>query len=451
MRKIFTLVISILPLLYSSTAFCLTLEDAITKAYENNPELKSYQQEYIREIQQYPEAFSEGFLPDVSIQASSSKIRQPSQIQGHASKGSNLQGSFNIVQNLFAGWAGIHGLSAASKAVEAAKLDYLAKEQKFIQDAVKTYIDFIVASEKFESTKSFVNSARNEYEASLERKKVGEVTKSEVATAKAQLSEALASHSANRAAMKTTENKFTEFFGINPGEIHMPDLPKDLPSSFDEFKDFALGNNLIVKRQFMQLLSLRSKSKASYAGLLPKLNARFTKSNKIDESHETVRKTEEHASYTTSLELSVPILPRGGSEYSKIRRAKSEYRRNVAVLENIKRQINTQLIQTWENFIAAKDASEFSKEAVEARKLAYDSTKSAYEVGLKTMLEVLKAEKELFEAVARNIQHRENYIKAAYDIKSELAQLTAKEMHLHAKLFDPDQELRKTKFKLLGF
>lgn len=450
---------------FSSSALALSLDEALKNAYETSEIIKGSQEEYKSNIQSLPEALSNGFLPDISIRTSLSDQKKPGIVQSNpfnpqgniTNKRSEIfSKSFVITQNIFSGGSASFGLAAARHFADISLYQYINKEQEFISKSIETYINYLVAKEQLESSRLFVQSSTKEYEATHEKLTVGEATRTDVAKTKSQMFQAKSEFAKNLAQLKVSENSFKSSFGTDPSNVDFPALPQDLPSTYEEFKNDALAKSLHLKIAKANLSASQNKTYATSGRLLPQVNASASKDIQIVKPKELSRavdsniKSKTH-SYTTSLTIDFPILSKGGAEHSRIRKEKALHRKAAYDLENTKKNIETQLISVWETYISSLDTVNFATERVEASKLAYEGTKTSYEVGLQTIVDLLKAEKDLYDSLLNKIVAKQQMIMAAFKIKSELAQLTAKNMKISDKPFDPESELRKTKFKVIGF
>lgn len=443
-------------ILFSLNAHALKLDEAMLSAYENNPQLKSEQENFKSSIQNIPMALSQGFLPDIRFKNQTTDSKGKNALRDATSPSSSTesnQRSVTLTQNLFAGGAGVFGLASAKHGADVALFQYTLKEQEFFTRAIETYVDLIVSREKVEASKSFVNSSSKEYYATLEKLKVGESTKTDVAQTKAQMMQAKAQLANEKAAMHTNESAFRSFFFQEPENLEFPEIPLNLPTNFEEFKSQALMSSLELKANKSNLSALKNRTLAQSGSLLPQVNASISAGQSKSEGPAQLSPPgiTKQKSYSTTLAVNVPILSQGGAEHSKIRQAKATQRKAVYDLENAKRSIETRIIQSWEAYEAAKESLEFTIEAVEASKLAYNGQKARYDVGLVTIVDLLKAEKNLYDNISQKISAKQNLIKTSFRIKSDLAQLTSKHMSFISKPFDPSYELRKTKFKVIGF
>ncbi len=439
--------------LVSSNAIAIEFSEALSKAYTSNPKIKSLQSDYISLLQKFPEAISSGFLPDIRYvqQSSNTKSRLRDYPQLPASRKKSFSKGIQVKQNLFAGGAGIANLAAAKYQIDMGRIKYLTSEQQFFMDGIKIYTQFIASQEKLEASKSFVLSNQRQYEAEQEKMKVGQSTSTDVAYVKSQYSKALYDNARYTASFASAKSAFIAFFNCPPEDLKLPDLPEGLPVDYDNFKQNALASNLSLKYLSLNLKAQRSALRSAQAHLLPTLDASLSCNEGYDYTVSPPTSKHKIKSYNTALTLNVPILSSGGAEYSRIRAENAKLRSVTYALDSTNNQIDYELITHWEEFESAKLALTFAEEMLEARSLAYEGTKTSFDVGLRSLLDVLNAEKELYEAKSQLIDSKQNVIVSSYVIKSDLAQLVAKNMNLGTKIFDPELEFRKTKIKIIGF
>ncbi len=456
MKKKFAILLAIA--LSSKTASAVPLMEALAKAYETHPQIKSYQEDYITSLQQYPLTLSSEFLPSVGIQTQVTNTKAPllpGQPQA-SNRSQSVSRALTVTQNIFNGGSSVANLASAKYGIDNAKITYIAREQDFILKATLAYIDLLAKKEQLEVAIAHVSSTEKQNEAAEEKLKVGEATKTEVAATKSEHFQALAEKANANAAFLAASSVYRENFYEEPTDVTLPELPNDLPTDFEIFKQQAMKANLDIRSIDVQLKGAKNKSLAAKGNLLPTLNATATAQRGNTETENSGLKTpnqllQNDTSYSTTLNLTIPIISNGGAEYSRIRAANSQLRKAAYDKENVSKSVTTNLILDWEQFIASKRSAEALAIAVEAKTIEYEGIKNQYEVGMLTLIDVLKIERELYQVTFQNIQAKQQLMKAAYTVKADLAQLTAKNLGLKVKYFDAEKEFRKTKFKIVGF
>jgi outer membrane protein len=278
--------------------------------------------------------------------------------------------------------------------------------------------------------------------------KVGEATVTEVALASANLAKAEAAKSGQYSRLISAHADFRTTTGIEPNDqIIFPSIPENLPESFEQLEIQVKKSNLDLLSSKYTMLQAKHGLKSAAGALLPNADIQL-KADKFFYKQETTPNT---MSYSTSLIVSIPIFSRGGAEYSKIRESKKTARQAVYGLDYTEKQVTSQVISIWESYLASKDSIVFVDKAVEAQTLALDGVQQQYAVGSASMLEVLKSQEDLNQVKSQAVDTRKNYILTAYKLKALMGQLTASQMKLNTKYFNPEQEFRSVKHKIIGF
>ncbi len=106
--------------------------------------------------------------------------------------------------------------------------------------------------------------------------------------------------------------------------------------------------------------------------------------------------------------------------------------------------------QAWERLNTATARIRSRADEVAAAELALDGVRQEAEVGSRTVLDVLDAEQELLDArVALVAVERDEYV-AGFDLQAAVGRLTAQELGLPVKIYDPTNYYRAVRNKLIG-
>ncbi len=88
---------------------------------------------------------------------------------------------------------------------------------------------------------------------------------------------------------------------------------------------------------------------------------------------------------------------------------------------------------------------------MKAAKTAYEGMIQEELFGSKTIIDVLRAEERLNSARDGRVEAKKDLVLAAYQMKSLLGELTARNLHLKVDYFNPEAEFKKIKNKIVGF
>lgn len=441
-------------ILFNYSVFAVDLPDALSSAY-NNGELQIIRQNFLSEIEQFSAAFS-GFLPNVSynINSNVSKSKPNSQYAEFSPKRETelRQGILIVEQPIFSGGSTIATLKAAQSSFRALRAKYYAEEQKILLNLIKTYLDCYETKEKYEISEISVKANKQQLETIEEKLKLGEATLIDLASAKAGLAKAETEKLTAYANYQATKANFIRMFGIEADDITMPPIPDNLPNSLEDLMQRAINVNPNIDNTRHSVKSHKASELAAKAELLPKISFRVESGTTRYNTENPRAGNINSRSTTSTLSVNIPIYPHGGSEYSRIRKAKSSTRTAAIQLDNTIKQIRASAIGSWEGFEAAKSRIIAASQGVEATQIAYDGTMQEEIVGSKTLLEVLTAEEKLHNARVSKVDAHRDSILAAYQMKSLIGELTAKSLKLKVKYFTPEDEFKGLKKKLIiGF
>lgn len=451
-----TLLSAIMLTICTSNAYAVTLEQALTSGYNSNEELKIIRTEFFNEIEQFSRALA-GFMPRVyaGFESTDSKIVRKSSLSSITDNitTDKLRNSKTITveQPIFNGGSSVAELKAAQSAFKASRGKYYASEQKILLNAITTYVNCVELKEKYVISKISVKSNRTQFEAIKEKFKLGESTETEVASAEAGLAGAEANQALAYANFEAVKANFARIFGIEALNIKMPLLPVDLPNSLDDLIKKALAMNPSIYNAHYSTKASKANEYVAKAALLPE--ASFSIRHGYNEylPEDITTSSINNKSTAATLSVRVPILARGGAEYSDIRKAKNQTRKAATQLDNQIKVLKANSKASWEVLRAAKLCIEASTKAVKAAEVAYKGVIQEEMLGSKTIINVLNAEDRLNKAREAKVEANKEFILAAYRIKALLGELTAKSLKLSVEYFEPEKEFKKLKLKIVGF
>ena len=439
-----------------SNSLALELNEALKSGYNNDEKLKIIRSDFLNEIEQFPRALA-GFMPKISagFDATDSKVTRKSNIaaglDNTSTDNSRYSKTLTLDQSIFNGGSSVAELKAAQSAFRASKGDYYAKEQNIFLEEITNYLNCVEATEKYNISKISVKSNRTQLEAVKEKFKLGESTETEVASAESGLATAQANQSIAYANFEAAKAEFLRVFALEATGIKMPELAANLPNSLEELVEIAIAANPSV-------ISSQHSTKASKAGeyaakgaLLPQVSFRIQSGDTRYSPEDQLRQNFNSNSVTSTLSVNVPILSKGGVEYSDIRRAKYKTRKAVLQLDTQIKQIKSQCKASWEKFNAAKTRIAATSQGVKSGEIAYEGMLQEEMLGSKTIIDVIMSEEKLSKAREARVEAQRELILASYNIKSLMGELTAEKMKLPVEYFNPDQEFKKLKLRIVGF
>jgi len=433
-----------------------TLKEALAAAYSSNPQLLA-QRAALRAVDEGVSRAKSGFLPNVGGNFSYSETRNtqtsaggPGVADDRSSDGYNIQAS----QNVFRGFQDRNRLKQAKSNVTVGRAQLLSVEQQVLQEAVAAYMNVVRDTATVELNISNIQVLERQLQASQDRFRVGEVTRTDVAQSEARLEGAKSTLLNSEAALNTSRAQYRRVIGDAPGTLETPSLRPTLPTDLDEAIEQARSNSPGVKVARGNERAAQNSINVAKGALLPSvdLSAQYADNNFSGRNPDT-GSTSSSNTAGTSLRVSVTIpLYAGGARYSDIRRAKNIRSQRMIEIHNAERVAQEAAVSAWGNYRAALGRIKSSEASVRANQIALEGVKQEAYVGSRTTLEVLNAEQELLNSRVSLVRAQRDEIVAAYSLVSATGRLTARDIGLGVDVYDQEKyykEVGATKF--IGF
>ena len=130
-------------------------------------------------------------------------------------------------------------------------------EQNVMLSGATAFVDVISARSVVELQANNLNRLEKQLEATRERFKVGEVTRTDVAQAEARVDRAKADKIKATGDLTSSNSTYQRVFGKRAGELQQPEEVKDLPREITEAVNYALENNFsLIAAKFEELSAL---------------------------------------------------------------------------------------------------------------------------------------------------------------------------------------------------
>jgi TolC family type I secretion outer membrane protein len=421
------------------------LEKALVAAYQNNPELKAQQRQLQATNERVPQALSNA-LPQLN--AAYEDGRQRNRVGGAQWNYSDTKNrTLTLNQPIFRGGRNWFETAAARNEVKAEQARLAQTEQGVLLNTVTAYMDVLRAEAVLRLSENNVSVLKEQLKASRQRFDVGEDTKTDVAQAKARLALAQARVSEAQSNLANAKATFQRLVGYAPDGLKMPGLPKALPQNLEELMAMAKADNPAVQEQEFRKEAADDTIYAQAGTLLPEVSIQgrmnraegvgFLGNSTFDEDN-------------LLLTVNFPIF-QGGRRYSAVRQAKETYQQQRFLELDVRNRVEEQSASAWEALQAARATTISNSAAIEAAEIALDGVKQEQQYGARTVLDVLDAEQELFDAQVNYVTSQRNYVVAAYQVLTVAGLLTAQGLALNTESFDAEETLSDVEFQFIGF
>ncbi len=420
-----------------------TIAEALASAYSANPTLQAERARQRATDEGVAQALS-GWRPTVSASAEGGWERTNPK-PGATNKTKPADVSIALEQPLFRGFRTISGTRVAEATVKAGQQTLVAVEQQVLLDGVVAYMNVIRDRDILLQRRRSAGIFAQEHKATRARFEAGEINRTDVALARARASQADADVSTARADLAASSADYLRVIGRPPTALTMPKPWQFMPDSLADAQTIARRNN----PDLLTALHIEEASRHTIdlveGQLLPEVSLQAS----YAASREPLDDIDQSNTAFVGGAVTMPLYE-SGSVYSQVREAKHvASQRRLQIIEQ-ERSIRDQVTTAWTTLEAARMAAIAIREQVKANELAVEGVKEEQRVGAGPLIRVLDAERDLVESrVALSRTVRDGVV-AAYQLLASVGQLTAENLRLPVRPYDPEAHYRSVRNKWIG-
>ena len=270
-------------------------------------------------------------------------------------------------------------------------------------------------------------------QATNDRFRVGEITRTDVAQAEAALAGATATQQTSEGNLATARATYQRVIGyLPPGDLLEPQ-PLKLPLKSEAGSGHArlLQQSERHRGAVRRFRARRTPSMWRSAPLMPQVSLQ----GQTFQQNNALSRTVQQNGYQVLAQLSVPLY-QGGAEYSAVRQARQQEQQARKTLDDARRAATQQAIQAWETLAAARATVESTRSAIRANQIALEGVEREAIVGSRTTQDVLNQQQQLLNSQVTLVQNLSNLVTASYTVAAAIGRLTARDLNLPVPLYD---------------
>ncbi|MBR1229470.1 TolC family outer membrane protein [Bradyrhizobium sp. AUGA SZCCT0176] len=437
----------LLALMGPTPALADTIEAALVRAYQNNPQLNAQRAQVRFTDENVPQALS-GYRPRVAVTASAGyqytdtllnsgglNAAGAPVVVSQQTHGTNAPRSVGatVTQNVFNGQQTANRTRAAESQVSGAREALRALEQTVLLSAATIYMDYLRDSAIVEVQKSNVRVLEQTLKQTKDRFNVGEVTRTDVAQSEAQLAAGRTQQLTAESNLNTTRSNFRRIIGNEPVAL-APGSPVDryLPGTLPGAVELGLTQNPNVTAAMFGIDVSYLQVKVNEGALLPTVNLVAS----VQQSYEQTMTVYRSFGASAVAQLNVPIY-NGGAEYSLIRQSKETLAQQRLTLEQQRDQARANVVTAWGQLVAGKAQVQSAQAQVTASEIALNGVREEAKAGQRTTLDVLNAQQALVNARVALVTAQHDRVVASYSVLNTIGRLSPIVLKLPTTTYDP--------------
>ena len=459
MRKIWTIVAAGLMSVSPLTLPAETLTDALISAYRNS-NLLSQNQAVLRAADEDLAAAVGTLLPVLSYSVNIGAAATYDHDPGLGFVGGKIvtlphQSEFatSTTLSLIASMTlddfgrGQLTINLRNELVQVSQKSLVSVEQDVLLDAVSAYVNMGLQAELVAAQESNVRLISQDLRAARDRFEVGEVTRTEVALAEAQLASANSALATAQGNYNVARERYKATIGHYPGKLSgLPSWPSTARNLVGA-REIALRTHPVVLQAQHQAKAAEIAVELARAQMLPTIEG----SASLRQTFSGDGKGEVFSGGTIgpiaeNLGISMTqTIYAGGRLSSGLRKAIAQHQSAVAGLLQTGVNVDEAVGRAWSNILVANVSIEAGDQQIRAAQAAYDGVKQEAELGSRTILDVLDADQNLLSAKAARLQAAANLYVSQYQLLSAMGLLTAEHLRLGIPTYDPSVYLNAVK------
>ncbi|CAK0752222.1 outer membrane protein [Gammaproteobacteria bacterium] len=316
-------------------------------------------------------------------------------------------------------------LRQANDQVSQANTEYAAARQDLMVRVAQRYFDILAAIDSLDTAQAQKEAVGRQLEQAKQRFAVGLIAITDVHEAQASYDLTVAQEIAAENQVANAREALWQITETPPGTLallseNIP-LVNPEPADIERWIDISVAQNLTLAATRLQAENAREEIEVQRSSHYPRLDA--VGSFKIQDANGgSLAGDTKNETNLIGLQLSVPLY-QGGLVSSRVRQAASNYTQARDLLEQSRRATMLAAHNAYLGVIAGISQVKALKQAVISNQSALQDTEAGYQVGTRTIVDVLNAQRLLFAAKRDYSRSRYDYVINTLLLKQAAGQL----------------------------
>jgi outer membrane protein len=344
-------------------------------------------------------------------------------------------------QTLFR-WDQVVGLKRADKQVTKAEAVREAAQQDLIIRVAQRYFDVLAAEDRLTSINADRQAIARQLEQAKQRFEVGLIAITDVQESQAAYDQSVANEIGAKRELATAREYLREITGeyVTSLSAPRPDMPLRRPEKSErEWVELSLSQNLNLVASRLDEQLARDEISLRRTGHYPTLNLELGTSSSTREGSGVADNPNDPTqpfdfqfdndfdSDYVRLQFNLPLFAGGGTS-SRVREAVYLHRAAREQLQRVTRETERQSRDAYLGVMAEESRVKALEQAVASRRTALEATQAGFEVGTRTIVDVLNSQFALYAAQTNFKRARYDYLLNALRLKQAAGTLQVQDL-----------------------
>ncbi|GLT16683.1 agglutination protein [Vibrio zhanjiangensis] len=381
-----------------------TLEQAVSITLATSPELKSVFNQYKSELK-IADASKGAYLPNIDLDAGIGRENiSPAASTGRSDSDlTRKEASIVLTQLLWDGNATLNDMDRTAAQAESSRLQLWADASDLALQVTQVYLDAVKSNEVLALSESNLAVHKEIYRDIKKRADSGIGSTADVTQVEARIAKAHGNLLAAQNNLVDTHTQFRRLVGQRPLGLIYPRADESrLPLSLEDALQTAFDKHPVIRISQADVESARYQYKQSKGSYYPTISVEASQTWREDAGGNIGSSDESLAMLRLSYNLYNGGSDKDIAEQSAYQLNKAKDLRNDAY-----RQVEESLRLSWSALDLTLQQKNFLADHVDSASETVIAYKKQYQIGQRTLLDLLNTENELFEA-------RKDYLDAHY-------------------------------------
>jgi adhesin transport system outer membrane protein len=374
------------------------LKETVDLTIKHNPNLQAFHDYRAAAEYDRKRSFS-GFLPSVDA-AGGIGFEQWSDYVTRG-KGAGAQNnrdfyrrsdaSVTLTQTLWDGFAAWSRYRMADAALSSAEHRLFDNAEALTLDAILAHMDVCRQWRMIQLSVINVNNHRNILQSQRSRVEAGASTKADVSQTQARLARAESSLADAKLALAAAQFKYRTLTGQNPGRLVAPPAPDSIYASLEEALAETSSYNSKIKSKLADIETAQAQKDLDKSAFSPRIYLEAG----YDYQYHTQSSTD-NAWGSSAMLRGTWNLYNGHYDWYNVKGQNARINQATSELEALRDNLSEETSYTWIQWQTSRDQVDFFRQAVNYNTQTRDMYMQQFNVGSRSLLDVLDSENELY-------------------------------------------------------
>ncbi len=401
----------------------VSLEESVAYAIDYSPEILA-QYSRFQSVVRDSDAASGSYLPQANLYGAvgyeATRYNSDQYIDSDDRGQTRSELGLRVSQLLFDGFATSSNVDRLTYEAEAERLTLISRAENVSLDVVRIYLDLLKAQTLLELSERNVREHQEIYQDVFDKKQKGLSSNSDLAQISARVATAQSSLISAQNNLYDLQAQYLRLVGKRPTDLVSPVFDQALlPSNVDVAKSQAIENHPELKAAMHDLDAARKEVRREKGDYYPEVKLELVANKTDDVGHLSGKEEDARIMLTVDYDIF-----NGFSTNSRVESSAWRVEEARAIRLRTEREIEEGTQLAWNAYDMLDRQKELLQQNVDSAKIAELGYIQQFNVGRRSLLDVLDAKVEVFLARRNYVNTRYDHTLAAYRLLNAMGMLT---------------------------